>query len=69
MATPNEDAVAPIPNLELAQYAFTLAQPSQSEKHAEARAALLKGIEEDGELPVLLLASPLSHWHHSMTAR
>ncbi|ORY92467.1 proteasome 26S subunit [Leucosporidium creatinivorum] len=54
MATPNaEDTVAPIPNLQLAQHAFTLSQPALSNSHADARSALLAGIEQDEMAPYL----------------
>ena len=44
-----DDIVLPIPNLTLPQHQFTLAQPSLSHLHDDARKALLAGIEKDGE--------------------
>lgn len=43
-----EDEVLPVPNLEVAQYQFTLATPTLSHLHAETSEKLLKAVEEDG---------------------
>lgn len=45
----NEESVAPIPNLKLPQYVFTLLQSKASSTQLEeAKVALLAGIEADG---------------------
>jgi 26S proteasome regulatory subunit N7 len=48
----DEEQVFPIPNLALQQHLFELLRPGQSStSHETARAALLKGIEEDEMAP------------------
>ena len=43
-----EDDVLPVPNLKVAQYYFTLTNPSLSHLHATASEALQAAIEADG---------------------
>jgi hypothetical protein len=50
MTTPaDEEAPLPIPNLALPQLVFVLSAPGLADQHAAARAALLEGIEKDGQ--------------------
>jgi hypothetical protein len=51
MATPNDDVVLPIPNLNLAQSTFILSSSkSNPQARSTASTALLAGIIADGEL-------------------
>ncbi|KAL8286307.1 hypothetical protein RQP46_004795 [Phenoliferia psychrophenolica] len=60
MATPNDEAVLPIPQLKLPQHTFILLEPKAASLHPAAKAALLAGIEADEMAPYLasLLADP-----------
>ncbi|KAH8116757.1 proteasome 26S subunit [Phellopilus nigrolimitatus] len=46
-----EDAVLPIPNLDLPQYHFTLTQPAVGHMHQEVLTNLVEGIEKDQMAP------------------
>lgn len=47
----NEDAPLPIPNGKVAQNYFVLSNSRLSHLHNEARSALVKGIQDDGQSP------------------